>query len=51
MCNLAGFKATYIYGVMDQHTREERLMKFRTKKIKFLIVTDLAARGIDIPLL
>ena len=36
---------------MDQQTREERLMKFRTKKIKFLIVTDLAARGIDIPLL
>jgi ATP-dependent RNA helicase DDX54/DBP10 len=26
-------------------------MKFRIKKFNFLIVTDLAARGIDIPLL
>lgn len=51
ICQAAGFKATYIYGIMDQQTREERLMKFRMKKIKFLIVTDLAARGIDIPLL
>ena len=51
ICSMAGFKTTYIYGVMDQQTREERLMKFRQKKIKFLIVTDLAARGIDIPLL
>ena len=36
---------------MDQRTREERLVTFRKKKVRFLIVTDLAARGIDIPLL
>lgn len=47
----AGLRSTYIYGAMDQHTREERLLKFRKKQFKFLIVTDLAARGIDIPLL
>ena len=47
----AGCRVTYIYGAMDQTTREDRLMKFRTKKFNFLIVTDLAARGIDIPLL
>ena len=44
-------KSVYIYGAMDQSTREDRLMKFRQKKVNFLIVTDLAARGIDIPLL
>mmetsp|Transcript_45895 Transcript_45895/g.33653 ORF Transcript_45895/g.33653 Transcript_45895/m.33653 type:complete len:122 (-) Transcript_45895:1230-1595(-) len=36
---------------MDQRTREERLNLFRSKKVRFLIVTDLAARGLDIPLL
>jgi ATP-dependent RNA helicase DDX54/DBP10 len=36
---------------MDQRTREDRLYQFRTKRVNFLIVTDLAARGIDIPLL
>lgn len=51
MTRAAGFRVTYIYGAMDQTTREERLMKFRIKKFNFLIVTDLAARGIDIPLL
>jgi ATP-dependent RNA helicase DDX54/DBP10 len=47
----AGFKSSFIFGAMDQRTREERLFLFRTKKVSFLIVTDLAARGIDIPLL
>ena len=47
----AGFKVAHIYGAMDQSTREERLQRFRRKQYKFLIVTDLAARGIDIPLL
>jgi ATP-dependent RNA helicase DDX54/DBP10 len=51
ICNLAGLKTEFIYGAMDQRTREERLIKFRTKRANFLIVTDLAARGIDIPLL
>jgi ATP-dependent RNA helicase DDX54/DBP10 len=36
---------------MDQRTREERLFLFRSKKVNYLIVTDLAARGLDIPLL
>jgi len=47
----AGLSCDYIYGAMDQRAREERLFKFRKKYIKFLFVTDLAARGIDIPLL
>ena len=36
---------------MDQAAREERLKSFRNGKASYLIVTDLAARGIDIPLL
>lgn len=51
LCSHAGFKCTFIYGAMDQRTREERLLQFRLKKVNFLIVTDLAARGIDIPFL
>jgi ATP-dependent RNA helicase DDX54/DBP10 len=47
----SGFQSVYIYGAMDQHTREERLVSFRKKYVNVLIVTDLAARGIDIPLL
>lgn len=54
MCELAtkaGFKANFIYGAMDQYTREEKLMEFRRKWVNFMFVTDLAARGIDIPFL
>ncbi len=51
MTRLAGLRATYIFGIMDQKSREDRLAMFRHKKVNFLIVTDLAARGIDIPLL
>lgn len=36
---------------MDQRAREEKMIDFRKKRVQFLIVTDLAARGIDIPLL
>lgn len=36
---------------MDQRTREDRLVSFRKKHTNILIVTDLAACGIDIPLL
>jgi len=46
-----GFSCTYIYGAMDQRAREEKLVLFRRKQVRFMFVTDLAARGIDIPLL
>ena len=36
---------------MDQEIRKLTLTRFRKKKIKFLVVTDVAARGLDIPLL
>ena len=36
---------------MDQEARNDSLAKFRNGKTNILIVTDVAARGIDIPLL
>ena len=43
--------STVIYGAMDQDAREINLAKFRKGAVSFLVVTDLAARGIDLPLL
>ena len=40
-----------IYGQMEQELRNKNLESFRKGKVKLLIVTDVAARGIDIPLL
>merc|ERR1740123_1134710 len=36
---------------MEQDNRNMNVGKFRQKKVRVMIVTDLAARGIDIPLL
>jgi len=47
----AGFPCSYSYSALDQTARKINIAKFRTKKTMVLIVTDLAARGIDIPLL
>lgn len=38
-----------IYGKMDQLTRKENLSLLRSQKVKVMVVTDLAARGLDIP--
>merc|ERR1739838_528171 len=42
---------TYIYSSLDPAARKINVAKFQTKKIRCLIVTDVAARGIDIPML
>lgn len=47
----AGIDSTYIYSSLDPSARKINVAKFQHKKVKVLIVTDLAARGIDIPLL
>ncbi|KAJ1417432.1 P-loop containing nucleoside triphosphate hydrolase protein, partial [Ochromonadaceae sp. CCMP2298] len=43
--------STIVYGSMDQEARSTHLKNFRQGSIRYLIVTDLAARGIDVPLL
>src|SRR5690606_4471110 len=36
---------------MEQSYRKHHILKFRKQEIKIMIVTDIIARGIDIPLL
>ena len=40
---------TFYHGAMEQRDREVALAKFRNGSINFLVTTDLAARGLDIP--
>ncbi|EGG14100.1 putative RNA helicase [Cavenderia fasciculata] len=42
---------TFIHGQMDPVARKINLAKFRSKVVNVMVVTDLAARGIDIPML
>lgn len=51
MLREAGFLVAYIYGSLDQHARREQLRRFRLGLAPLLVVTDVAARGIDIPVL
>lgn len=46
-----GLEPSVCYGDMDQDARKIHVSRFRARKTMFLIVTDVAARGIDIPLL
>jgi ATP-dependent RNA helicase DDX54/DBP10 len=43
--------ATCIYGSMDQEARKQNLYSFRSGKTPIMVVTDVAARGIDVPLI
>ncbi|XP_059351601.1 ATP-dependent RNA helicase DDX54-like [Daphnia carinata] len=47
----AGISNTYIYSSLDQAARKIHAAKFQTKQTNVMITTDVAARGIDIPLL
>lgn len=47
----SGIPATYIYSSLDSEARKINTSLFRSRKVKVMVVTDLAARGIDIPLL
>ncbi len=43
-----GFPASPLHGDMQQAAREKAMAKFREDKIKVLVATDVAARGIDV---
>ncbi|GMF61393.1 unnamed protein product [[Candida] boidinii] len=47
----AGYGVAYIYGSLDQYARKRQLLNFRMGLCPLLVVTDVAARGIDIPIL
>jgi superfamily II DNA/RNA helicase len=45
----AGFDAAALHGALSQHLRNKRLKSLRDGHIQFLVATDVAARGIDVP--
>ncbi|KVV15825.1 ATP-dependent RNA helicase DbpA [Flavobacterium sp. TAB 87] len=47
--NEKGIYSTYYHGGMDQDERERALIQFRNGSMSYLITTDLASRGLDIP--
>lgn len=49
LLNEKGISVTYYHGGMDQDERERALIQFRNGSVRYLITTDLAARGLDIP--
>ncbi|NXK55481.1 DDX54 helicase, partial [Chauna torquata] len=46
-----GIRCTHIYSSLDQTARKINIAKFAQGKCPVLLVTDVAARGLDIPML
>lgn len=44
-----GYPADPIHGDLSQARREEILSRFKSRRCKILVATDVAARGIDVP--
>src|SRR5271169_1906626 len=47
----ANYSVSHVYGSLDQVARKENVESFRSGESSILVVTDVAARGIDIPIL
>lgn len=43
------FSVGALHGDMDQHSRTNTLADFKNNKLKLLVASDVAARGLDIP--
>jgi len=51
LVNRSGYPVSYVYGALDQVARRQQVARFRSGETQILVVTDVAARGIDIPML
>lgn len=51
LLHIMGIECAHCYGNLDMTARKIEIAKFRVQKVMVLLVTDVAARGIDIPLL
>lgn len=51
LLSLAEIDSACVYSMLDQAARKINIAKFISKKVRVLLVTDVAARGIDIPAL
>lgn len=51
LLTVEGIECAYIYSALDQTARKINIGRFVHRKAMVLLVTDVAARGIDIPLL
>jgi len=51
LLTIVGYSVSHIYGSLDQAARTMQMDHFRRGVTNILVVTDVAARGIDIPVL
>jgi ATP-dependent RNA helicase DDX54/DBP10 len=47
----AGYTTSSVFGSLDQIARQQQLHRFRDGESQVLVVTDVAARGLDIPVM
>jgi ATP-dependent RNA helicase DDX54/DBP10 len=51
LLRMVGYPVSYVYGSLDHTARKIQIQNFRDGTSTILVVTDVAARGIDIPVL
>jgi ATP-dependent RNA helicase DDX54/DBP10 len=51
LLRVSGFAVSYLYSSLDQTARKINIQSFRSGQTSILVVTDIAARGVDIPIL
>lgn len=51
LTHVGGYACSHIYSSLDQTARSLEMQRFREGRTSLLVVTDVAARGIDLPVL